>query len=47
MKILLLGSKGMLGSDCKKVLGQQFEVIAPDKKELDIVSWDRVTERLQ
>lgn len=47
MKILLLGSKGMLGSDCKKVLDREFEVIAPDRKELDIISWDRVTEQLQ
>jgi dTDP-4-dehydrorhamnose reductase len=47
MKILLLGSKGMLGSDCKMVLAQDYEIVAPDKKELDIVSWDRVIERLQ
>jgi dTDP-4-dehydrorhamnose reductase len=47
MKILLLGSKGMLGSDCKIVLAQDYDIVAPDKKELDIVSWDRVIERLQ
>jgi dTDP-4-dehydrorhamnose reductase len=47
MKILLLGSKGMLGSECQKVLGQEFDVIAPEKKELDIVSWDKVIEKLQ
>ncbi len=47
MKILLIGSKGMLGSDCKDVLSEDHDVIAPDKKELDIVSWDRVIEGLQ
>ena len=47
MKILLLGGKGMLGSECKEVLGKDYEIIAPDKKDLDIVSWDRVIETLQ
>jgi dTDP-4-dehydrorhamnose reductase len=47
MKILLLGGKGMLGSECWKVLGRDEEVVAPDKKELDITSWDRVIDRLQ
>ena len=47
MKILLTGGKGMLGSDCRKVLGQDYDIIAPEKKELDIVSWDNVIEKLQ
>ena len=47
MKILLLGSTGMLGSDCYKVLSNDFEVIAPDKKELDIIRWDVVIEKMQ
>ncbi|MDB9823048.1 dTDP-4-dehydrorhamnose reductase [Deltaproteobacteria bacterium] len=47
MKILLLGSNGMLGSDCKEVLSNEHEVLAPGKKELDIVSWDVVIENLQ
>lgn len=47
MKILLLGGSGMLGSDCKKVLSADHEVVAPDRKELDIVSWDMVIEKLQ
>ena len=46
-KILLTGSKGMLGSDCKKVLGEDYDIIAPEKKELDIVKWDSVIDRLQ
>ncbi|RPI74055.1 MAG: dTDP-4-dehydrorhamnose reductase, partial [Desulfobacteraceae bacterium] len=46
MKILLLGAKGMLGSDCKIVLSRNNEVIAPDKKELNIISWDKVIESL-
>jgi dTDP-4-dehydrorhamnose reductase len=47
MKILLLGSTGMLGSDCKEVLSEDYEVIAPEKNELDIVSWDVVIENLE
>jgi dTDP-4-dehydrorhamnose reductase len=47
MKILILGCTGMLGKECKEVLGQDHEVITPDKKELDIISWDGVIENLQ
>ena len=47
MKILLLGSTGMLGSDCKELLSEDYEVIAPEKNELNIVSWDVVIENLQ
>jgi dTDP-4-dehydrorhamnose reductase len=47
MRILLIGSTGMLGSDCREVLSEDYEIIAPDKKELDIVSWDLVIETLQ
>ncbi|MBW2000307.1 MAG: NAD(P)-dependent oxidoreductase, partial [Deltaproteobacteria bacterium] len=47
MKILLVGAKGMLGSDCREVLSEEYEVVAPEKKELDIVSWDKVIETLQ
>ncbi len=47
MKILLLGGSGMLGSDCKTVLSKNYEVIAPDKKELNMVSWDVVIENIQ
>ncbi|MFZ7113650.1 MAG: dTDP-4-dehydrorhamnose reductase [Desulfatiglandales bacterium] len=46
MKILILGSKGMLGSECCNVLGQEYEMISPDRKELDIRSWDMVIESL-
>ena len=46
MKILLLGSTGMLGSDCNELLSKEYEVVAPVKKELDIISWDRVIETL-
>jgi dTDP-4-dehydrorhamnose reductase len=46
MRILLLGSAGMLGSECNTILSQDHEVIAPDKKELDIISWDGVIETL-
>lgn len=47
MKILLVGAKGMLGSECRKVLALQGEILAPEKKEMDIVRWDTVIERLQ
>lgn len=46
MKILLLGSTGMLGSECKAALSKDHEVIAPDRKELDIVRWDVVIQAL-
>ena len=47
MKILITGSSGMLGSECKRVLGEEHEIVAPLKKEMDIVSWDGVIENLQ
>lgn len=47
MKILLYGGTGMLGSDCVQVFQEEFEVVAPTHKEVDIVSWDVVIENLQ
>jgi dTDP-4-dehydrorhamnose reductase len=47
MKILLLGSTGMLGRDCMEVLSQDYTLITPGHKELDIISWDGVIETLQ
>jgi dTDP-4-dehydrorhamnose reductase len=47
MKILILGGSGMLGSECRELLSQWHEVIAPDRDTLDIVSWDQVIENLQ
>jgi dTDP-4-dehydrorhamnose reductase len=47
MKILLLGSSGMLGNECKEVLSSDYEVIAPDREDLDIISWDVVIEKMQ
>jgi dTDP-4-dehydrorhamnose reductase len=46
MKILLTGSKGMLGTDCREVLGAEYDVIALDRKELDITKWDKVIDKL-
>jgi dTDP-4-dehydrorhamnose reductase len=46
MKIFIVGSTGMLGSECKKVLARDHEVICPGKKEVNIVSWDVVIESL-
>lgn len=47
MKILLLGSTGMLGSDCKLALEREYELITPDRRKLDIASWDNVIETIQ
>ena len=47
MKILILGSTGLLGSECATVVGQDHEVIAPDRKKMDIISWDGVIENLR
>ena len=44
MKILILGGTGGLGSDCRKVLGREYEVLCPGKEDVDIVSWDVVIE---
>ena len=47
MKIILLGSSGMLGHDCKEILGKDHEIIAPGRNEMDITRWDEVIETLQ
>ena len=47
MKVLIAGSTGMLGRDCKDVLDQDHEVITPSSKEMDIISWDVVIDVLQ
>ncbi len=44
MKILIFGASGGLGSDCRKVLGLEHEVICPSKEDVNIVSWDVVIE---
>ena len=38
MKILLLGHKGMLGSDLLLKLSAKYEIVGMDKEEIDIVS---------
>jgi dTDP-4-dehydrorhamnose reductase len=42
MNILLTGASGRLGSECMEVLKSDYEIIAPDKEEFDITSWDKV-----
>jgi len=37
----------MLGSDCKRILSEEHEVIAPTKSEMDITNWDGVIDNLQ
>ena len=46
MKIFIVGSTGMLGSECKTILEQDHEVICPGKDEVDVISWDVVIEQL-
>lgn len=46
MKILLVGSTGMLGSACSHILGEDHEIVAPSSKELDMTRWDGVIETL-
>ena len=46
MKIFIFGSTGLLGTECKKVFSQDHEVVCPDKKNVDIISWDMVIESL-
>ncbi len=47
MKILIVGSTGMLGRECKNILGEEHEVITPGRNEMDITSWDGVIDNLQ
>lgn len=47
MKILIAGGSGRLGTECREVLGREHEVIAPDKKSMNIISWDKVIENLE
>ena len=47
MNIVILGGTGMLGSECRQVFDQDHDIIAPNKEELDIISWDGVIENLQ
>lgn len=47
MKILLLGHKGMLGSDLLLRLRRKYEVIGLDKEEIDITSLPACEEAVQ
>jgi len=42
VKVLISGRNGQLGSDCIKVLEQEFEVIAPEESGFDITDRDAV-----
>ncbi len=44
MRIFIVGSSGMLGSECRKV--RDHQIFCPEKRELDITNWDMVIERL-
>jgi dTDP-4-dehydrorhamnose reductase len=43
-KILITGSKGMLGSSLCKALEEEFEVIGIDKEDCDITQKDKIVE---
>ncbi len=45
-KIILYGSTGMLGSDCKEVLQKEFKLITPTHRDLDITRWDDIIEHM-
>ena len=47
MKILLLGHKGMLGSDLLLKLNMEHEVVGLDKEEIDIVSANECKEAIK
>ncbi len=46
MRVILTGSTGMLGSDCKNILEKKYQLITVDKSKMDITSWDKCTEVL-
>jgi dTDP-4-dehydrorhamnose reductase len=46
MKVILTGSTGMLGSECKSVFEKEYQLVIADKAKMDITSWDRCTEVL-
>ncbi len=46
MKILILRKQRHAGKRLRAVLGKNYEILSPDKKELDIVSWDKVIDRI-
>ncbi len=47
MKILITGSTGMLGRECKTILNVDHELVTPTRSEMDIISWDKVIDSLQ
>ena len=47
MKILLLGHKGMLGSDLLSKLSSEHEVVGMDREEIDIVSADECRKAIE
>jgi dTDP-4-dehydrorhamnose reductase len=47
MRILLLGHKGMLGSDLLLKLPEEHEVVGMDKEEIDIVSKDECVKAIK
>jgi len=46
VKILITGSNGQLGSDCKKVLRREHEVVACNSQEMDITDKEAIQETL-
>ena len=46
MKILITGSNGLLGSDCKQVLQREHDVVACNSQEMDITDEEAIRETL-
>lgn len=46
MRIFIVGSSGMLGSECRKVFSGDHQVFCPEKREFNITNWDMVIEGL-
>lgn len=46
MKILIIGSKGMLGADLQKIFSKNYEVIGWDREEIDITDEKIVDQKI-
>ena len=43
-KVLITGSKGMLGSACNKLMKNEYKVLTPTKKELNLDNFKKLKE---
>ena len=47
MRLLLTGSRGMLGSSILGRIGQKYEVLSPNRSELDLLNSENVLNYLK